>query len=68
MIPGKTVIPIRPQLETLKVDGGLSIKYHSFGYDFTFATTYHKIQGQTIDKIILDLNSSPSKPLDFSIV
>jgi len=68
MIPGKIVIPIKPQLETLKIDGGLSIKYHSFGYEFTFSMTYHKIQGQTVDKIILDLNSSPSKFFDLPSV
>jgi len=30
--------------------------------------TYDKIQGQTVDKIILDLNSSPSKSLDLPSV
>jgi len=68
LVPCSIVIPIRPQLKTLKIDGGLSIKCHSFTNEFTFAMTYHKIQCQTVGKIILDLNTSPSKPLDLSSV
>ena len=34
----------------------------------TFSITYHKIHGQTVNKIILDLNSSPSKALDLPSV
>ena len=35
--------------------------------DLAFAITYHKVQGQTMDKIILDLNKRPTtlKQLDF---
>ncbi len=35
--------------------------------DLAFAITYHKVQGQTMEKIILDLNKRPTslKQLDF---
>ena len=43
------------------------VNYKSHMIDLAFAITYHKVQGQTLDKIILDLNKRPSslKQLDF---
>jgi len=43
------------------------VNYKSHMMDLAFAITYHKVQGQTMSKIILDLNKRPStlKQLDF---
>lgn len=32
------------------------------GYELGFAITFHKIQGQTCDKLIVDLNKRPFQP------
>jgi hypothetical protein len=32
------------------------LAYYDFGFELAYAITYHKIQGQTISKLILDLN------------
>ena len=43
------------------------VNYRSHMYDLAFGITYYKVQGQTIKKIILDLNKRPGslKQLDF---
>ena len=40
--------------------GDQQIKFFSHSYDLAFALTYHKLQGQTKAKVILDLNRRPS--------
>ena len=37
--------------------------YHDFGFSLAFAVTYHKIQGKTVTKLILDLNNNSQVPL-----
>jgi hypothetical protein len=44
--------------------------YKSHQYDLAFAVTFHKVQGQTVNKIILDLNKRPGAlgSLDFHAI
>ena len=42
---------------------GKRIMYHDFGFSLAFAVTYHKIQGKTVPKLILDLNNNSQVPL-----
>jgi len=53
-----TVIPIiasrYPEQIEIKKDSRIS--YESHPVEVAFALTFHKVQGQTVDKIILDLN------------
>jgi hypothetical protein len=44
------------------------IKYKSFDYDIGYAVTAHKLQGETIDNIVIELNQRPVglKHLDLS--
>jgi hypothetical protein len=48
-------IPFRKTVTLLKAK-----KVH--GYELGFAITFHKIQGQTCDKLIVDLNERPFQP------
>jgi len=50
----------RPQ--ALTRPDGKRIKYHDFGFTLAFAVTFHKIQGKTMNKLILDLNQNPQVP------
>ena len=43
--------------------GKTRFKYHDFGFELAFAVTFHKIQGQTLDKIVLDLNGTGPPPM-----
>jgi len=44
------------------------LKFGNFSVDIAFSITYHKIQGQTLERIIVDLNHIPSsrKQIDFA--
>jgi len=35
----------------------LRLSYFDFGLDLAFAVTYHKVQGRTLDRVIIDLAS-----------
>jgi hypothetical protein len=39
------------------------VKYHDFGFSLAFAVTFHKIQGKTANKLILDLNQNSQVPI-----
>jgi ATP-dependent exoDNAse (exonuclease V) alpha subunit len=41
------------------IDDSNTIAYKNHMHDLAFAVTYHKMQGQTVIKIILDLNKRP---------
>ena len=64
-IAGEVVIPIQSNSdpEILKIKHG-SFKYYAYGYELAFSMTYHKIQGQTVNKIILDINKNSTRKLD----
>jgi hypothetical protein len=65
---GKIVVPIivapRPKARELhlvrrgKAQKKTTLHFFDFGVELAFAITYHKIQGQTLSRIILDLNGS----------
>ena len=38
-----------------------SINVKTFPYELAFAITYHKVQGQTLDRVILDLNAATQR-------
>ena len=52
-----------------KVDSGNSITFSQIdsGYSLDFASTIHKIQGETLDKIVVDLNYNPKVPRVLSL-
>jgi hypothetical protein len=65
LVAGKVVIPL-----TYKSDSKNKIKmedqniyYKSHSYQIAFGVTFHKIQGQTVPRIILDLNKRPGRTL-----
>ncbi len=69
VIPGEAIIPIGMTTESKEVSVQIPLK-KSFklkakkihGLELGFAITFHKIQGQTCDKLIVDLNKRPFQP------
>jgi hypothetical protein len=61
VVEGIVVIPLTNKQSRTAVDLGDKNKvlYKSHGHDLSFSVTFHKMQGQTADKIILDLNKRP---------
>jgi hypothetical protein len=60
------VIPLRvstSEPEEAKLSQTVRVRYHSFPYELGFAITYHKVQGQTLRKAILDLRKPCSASL-----
>ena len=62
--PRSMVLPVKicKRLEELPVNRASrksKIYYRTHGLDLAFALTFHKFQGQTVDKIILDLSKTP---------
>ena len=59
----------RLQLIPLKLDyhnttvHGVKIRYNAFPFDLRFGITYHKVQGQTMNKVILFLHERTTKQL-----
>jgi hypothetical protein len=69
LVPNKVVIPIRPKTksEERKVyfplrEEPVVLKIRPHAVEFAFGITVHKMQGQTCERIILDLNSRPFSP------
>ena len=65
LVPGEVVIPL--PLDSHR-DNCVSldetkISFKSFIYEVAFSITFHKIQGKTVPKIILDLNRRPGQRL-----
>jgi hypothetical protein len=62
VVPGNVVIPLvnkANRKNTIDFGDGIKVSYKSHMHDLAFAVTYHKMQGQTVSKIILDLNRRP---------
>ena len=71
VIPGRTVIPFMirnksaRKVHNAKKTGSFQrgsfgqakLSYFDFGVDLAFAVTYHKVQGRTLNRVIIDLNS-----------
>ena len=65
-IRNHVVIPqfLQPERKPLKLQtssGQLSIYYSNHTLELGFAITFHKVQGRTMQKLILDLNYRPGK-------
>ena len=65
---GSVVVPILCDHEdTVKTDrcglfwGGGEIKYKCHAMELGFAITFHKLQGRTVSKLILDLRERPGR-------
>ena len=62
LLEGSVVVPIMPERKrqkarSLQVKGASEVfKFFDFGFELAFAVTYHKVQGMTLPKIILDFN------------
>ena len=62
LVEGSVVVPIMPERKrqktrSLQVKGASEVfKFFDFGFELAFAVTYHKVQGMTLPKIILDFN------------
>jgi hypothetical protein len=66
LVEGKVVIPLvykKDPNNVIKLGKDQKLYYKSHSYDIAFGITFHKIQGQTVPKIILDLNKRPGKHL-----
>ena len=65
LVEGYAVIPLknsrRPQ--SLTRSDGKRVTYHDYGYSLAFSVTFHKMQGKTVSKLILDLNHNSQVPL-----
>jgi hypothetical protein len=44
---------------------GTEVRQHRLEVELGFCVTYHKVQGRTVDKIVLDLGDNPRAPLTF---
>jgi hypothetical protein len=66
LVDGSVVIPIfqSKKATEIKRKGPISTTtFKMFGFDVElgFSVTFHKIQGQTIDKLVIDLNKRPKE-------
>ena len=65
LVQSNAVIPLknsrRPQ--SLTRSDGKRVTYHDYGYSLAFSVTFHKMQGKTVSKLILDLNHNSQVPL-----
>lgn len=71
LLADRVVVPIFPKRSTdilrvrgcgrFKLPGNVTV--HSHAVELGFSETYEKVQGKTLDKIILDLNEPPTRPL-----
>jgi len=71
VVEGKTVLPLmQQQVHPRKISIGkkltsqtrqgiisANLSYLDFGVDLAFAVTYHKVQGRTLESVIIDANS-----------
>ena len=56
------LIPLRTDYQKTWTQG-VQISYNAFPFDLGFAITYHKVQGQTMGKVILFLHKRTTKQL-----
>jgi hypothetical protein len=60
---GKVVIPLRCDTtwhDSFRLNKKRTIPYRHFGLQLTFASTFHKLQGVTLSKLILDISEERS--------
>jgi len=64
MLEENVLIPIfATSGKEVELDKNRKVKMKSFDVELGFSITFHKVQGQTIEKIIIDLNHRPGKSL-----
>jgi hypothetical protein len=53
---------------SLEIGKRNKVRFKTFGVELAFALTFHKVQGQTLNRVILDLNHRPGsgKNIDFA--
>jgi hypothetical protein len=64
LVDGEVVIPLvntNHRSAKFKLSADQTLHYQSHRLDLAFAVTYHKMQGQTCDKVILDINKRPGQ-------
>jgi hypothetical protein len=72
LVPGSVVVPLPPQHRSESITlrrrragaAALKVSCKPLMYELGFAVTYHKVQGQTLSKIILDLSLHPALALE----
>jgi len=52
------LLKLNKRTQSLKRSDGKNVKYYDLGYSLAFFVTYHKIQGKTVSKLVLDLNQN----------
>lgn len=66
LLPEQQVIPLLPLRganHTVLIDGTTcSVCPREFGYELGFAVTFHKVQGKTLSKVLINFNKMPSPP------
>lgn len=64
MVPGSVVLPVYAKCGKgagcLKLGKKVFIRFEMHAVDIAFAVTFYKLQGLTLDKVILDINQPPS--------
>jgi hypothetical protein len=62
LLPGRVVIPLDCSSDAeVTLSSGTRMKFKQFMCDLAFVITFHKCQGRTISKVILDLNRQPGQ-------
>jgi hypothetical protein len=63
LVPGRAVLPLKQNCPTkIRMGKGYacpSFVLQQFSYELAFVVTFHKCQGRTMPKVILDLNKQP---------
>lgn len=64
LVPGKVVVPIFLHRNTtaVKVATKTTVNIRPHAVTPAFALTYHKLQGQTVERLIIDANDHPFNP------
>lgn len=65
VVPGEAVVPTRTDVDRISVMGtskSVKVSVNAHCYELGFAVTYHKVQGMTLTRLILDINERGFAP------